>query len=46
MKGGDEMVEMIMVIAALFFIAGLGFNKVLEIAANEWREARKEPIND
>lgn len=40
------MVEVIMIIAAMFFVAGLSFNKVIEIATNEWQEARKELTND
>lgn len=46
MKGSGEMVEVIMIIAGMFFFIGVSFNKVIDIAANEWQEARKEFIND
>ena len=45
-EGGDEMLEVIMIIAAMFFFVGFFFEKAMKIAANEWREARKEYNND
>lgn len=46
MKGGGEMVEIIMIIAVMFFFIGFFFERAMKIAANEWKEARKEYIND
>lgn len=40
------MVTVIMVIAIMFFFIGFFFDKAMKIAANEWREARKEMENE